>query len=401
MEAVLTLAVGIPLQHGRSRTTAARAALWSVGERNADLAARVSRECRAAPPSAGGHRQAAQSRGDWPADLPDPPDPPDPLHPRRERSVRLRPRPSANVRHDAHIPMNKEPYTRIVSTMFPGAKLEAVTRLAGGVSADVRRLDLCLADGSPSRVVVRAHGASHSGHAAVLEYQLLRALYRGGVPVPKPLHVDVSGEVLADPFLVMAFVDGATAIPVAQEDRCIDEMANVLGRLHAFATADLPLLPARIDPLPDLLDYLPEGAEWEPLRIHLRSLGDTAYVGAPKLLHGDFWPENLLWRNGAVVAILDWEDAALGDPLSDVACSRVELRYRFGKGAMQRFTEAYGRYEVVDVWRLALWQVYVAAAAQRFMGKWGLAPAREAHMRGEALASIREAGAVLMGQTAQ
>jgi hypothetical protein len=31
------------------------------------------------------------------------------------------------------------------------------------------------------------------------------------------------------------------------------------------------------------------------------------------------------------------------------------------------------------------------------MGKWGLAPAREAHMRAEALASIREAGAVLMG----
>ena len=100
----------------------------------------------------------------------------------------------------------------------------------------------------------------------------------------------------------------------------------------------------------------------------------------------------------AVAAILDWEDAAFGDPLSDVACCRVELRYKFGKASMQRFTEAYARDRVVDRERLALWQVYVAAAAQRFMGKWGLAPALEAHMRTEALASIREAGAALMGQ---
>ena len=116
-------------------------------------------------------------------------------------------------------------------------------------------------------------------------------------------------------------------------------------------------------------------------------------------MHGDFWPENLLWQNGAVAAILDWEDAAVGDPLSDVACCRVELRYKFGKASMQRFTQAYARHREVNRERLALWQVYVAAAAQRFMGEWGLAPALEARMRREALASIREAGAALMGQT--
>ena len=92
-------------------------------------------------------------------------------------------------------------------------------------------------------------------------------------------------------------------------------------------------------------------------------------------------------------------DAALGDPLSDVACCRVELRYKFGKSFMHRFTQTYARYREVDSKRLALWQVYVAAAAQRFMGKWGLAPGLVAHMRKEALTSIREAAAVLMHQT--
>jgi len=215
-----------------------------------------------------------------------------------------------------------------------------MARLAGGVSADVYRLDVVLANGGTASLVLRVHGASHSGHSAEIEYLLLQALYRRGVPVPEPLLVDASGYLLADPFLVMSFVDGTSSVPVAREGRYIDVMAAVLAQIHALPTAGLPALPTRSDPLPEVLDYLPDGAEWEELRAHLRSLTDTAYGEAPKLLHGDFWPENLLWKNGSVEAILDWEDSALGDPLSDVACCRLELRYKLGPAAMQRFTDA-------------------------------------------------------------
>ncbi len=293
--------------------------------------------------------------------------------------------------------MSHDAYAGIVARLFPGAALEAVNRLAGGVSADVHRLDLRLAGGRTTSLVLRAHGASHAGHSAELEYELLQALHRGGVPVPEPLLVDASGSLLSEPFLVMAFVEGTSTVPVGQEGRYLDGMADVLAKIHALPTDDLPPLPARNDPLPEVLDFLPEGPEWGELRAHLRSMADTEYTGSPRLLHGDFWPENLLWRNGAVAAILDWEDAALGDPLSDVACCRVELRYRFGRASMERFTRAYAKHRAADDRRLALWQVYVAAAAQRFMGNWGLPPAREAHMRAEALASIREAGALLTG----
>jgi aminoglycoside phosphotransferase (APT) family kinase protein len=295
--------------------------------------------------------------------------------------------------------MNHAAYSRIVDQLFPGAKLADVVRLAGGVSADVDRLDVHLADGRTTRVVLRAHGDSHSGHPAELEHGLLQALHRSGLPVPEPLLVDVSGSLLADPFLVMTFIEGTSAFPAAQEGHYIDRMADVLARIHALPTALLPALPARSDPLPEVLGYLPEGAEWETLRKHLESLAGTSYVGAPTLLHGDFWPQNLLWSGDAVAAILDWEDAALGDPLSDVACCRVELRYKFGPSGMQRFTRAYARRRAVDPQRLALWQVYVASASQRFMGGWRLAADLEAHMRAMALASIREAGAALLGRT--
>jgi len=297
--------------------------------------------------------------------------------------------------------MNHEQYASVVNALFPGGILEAVTRLTGGVSADVHRLDVKMPDDNTTSVVLRRHGASHSGHSAELEYQLLRALHGGGLPVPQPLFVDVSGRLLGNPFLVMSFVEGTTAISAGPEDPRIETMAAVLARIHGMPTASLPPLPSRNDPLPEVFDFLPESAEWAELRAHLRSMADTEYSGPSTLLHGDFWPENLLWRNRDVAAILDWEDAALGDPLSDVACCRVELRYKFGSAGMQRFTEAYARHRVVDRERLALWEVYVASAGQRSMGEWRLAPTLEAHMRREALASIREAGAVLMGQSTQ
>ena len=59
-------------------------------------------------------------------------------------------------------------------------------------------------------------------------------------------------------------------------------------------------------------------------------------------------------------------------------------------------SRTYGNQLAIDWDRLALWQTYVAATAQRFMGDWGLASDREAHMRKIALTSIQEAGAALM-----
>jgi aminoglycoside phosphotransferase (APT) family kinase protein len=124
----------------------------------------------------------------------------------------------------------------IVKDLFPGAILEAMTRLTGGVSADVHRLDLRMPNGSRTRLVLRSHGASHSGHAAELEFRLLQALHRGGLPVPNPLLADASGRLLPQPFLVMPFIEGTSAISAAPDDPCIDRMADVLAKIHALPT---------------------------------------------------------------------------------------------------------------------------------------------------------------------
>lgn len=280
----------------------------------------------------------------------------------------------------------------LLERFAPGAQLDALVRLTGGVSAEVFRLDFNAVSGSRQSVVLRVHGDRHAGHTAELEYQLLSALYENGLPVAEPLAIDASGKVMPQPYLIMTFVEGVTIIPPGETDKRIATMAALLVDIHAAKKSNLPELPLRLDPLPEVLDFLPEGDEWQALRDCLQRIPATAYTEEPKLLHGDYWPENILWQGDRIAAVLDWEDAAIGDPLSDVAAAGLELRYKFGVQAMHEFTRAYAAHQPLDSRRLALWRIYVAAAAQRYMGAWGLEPEYEAHMRSEALACIREAG---------
>ena len=289
--------------------------------------------------------------------------------------------------------MNAGDIVAAVAGHFPAAEVAAVQRLEGGVSAQVFRIDLRLADGTGQAVVFRAMGKS--GLESAQEHALLAALHGAGVPVPRPICFDASCSHVNAAYVLMEFAEGSSEMPEGSAGSQIVRMAETLMAIHRTPTALLPPLPSRLDPVPELLGFLPDGAEWRVLRDFCASLVPRPFDGEPVLLHGDFWPRNLLWRDGQIMAILDWEDAARGDPLSDVACALLELRYLFDDALVSQFLVAYRRHASVDIQRLALWQIYVAAAAQRYMGAWALEPSREANMRRTALRQIREAAAVL------
>lgn len=46
---------------------------------------------------------------------------------------------------------------------------------------------------------------------------------------------------------------------------------------------------------------------------------DLKAIRDPRLVHGDLWHENLLDQDGQLVAVLDWEACAIGDPAIDLA----------------------------------------------------------------------------------
>jgi aminoglycoside phosphotransferase (APT) family kinase protein len=99
------------------------------------------------------------------------------------------------------------------------------------------------------------------------------------------------------------------------------------------------------------------------------------------LLHGDYWPGNILWRDGRLVAIVDWEDAALGDPLADLANTRLEILWTFGLDAMHRFTDIHRSLIELDYAALPYWDLAAALRPAGKIAEWAGDAATEAGMR--------------------
>jgi aminoglycoside phosphotransferase (APT) family kinase protein len=73
------------------------------------------------------------------------------------------------------------------------------------------------------------------------------------------------------------------------------------------------------------------------------------------LPHGDYRPGNVLWRHGKLVAVINWEDASVGDPLLDLAIGRLGIAWIFGLDAGQAFTYHYQAIKQVDGGNLPYW----------------------------------------------
>lgn len=259
----------------------------------------------------------------------------------------------------------------------------------------VEALDLELPGGEHHRVVLRRLGAAewkqHDPEVMIREYRILRALRGLDLPVPEPLLFD-RGELFGSPALVMEWVDGTTGLPDRERSSAVEQMAHFLAALHAVDTTALADLPRREDPVSGALKYLADSAPAE-LRALLEARGPLGEPFQPSLLHGDFWPGNILWREHRIAAVLDWEDAALGDPLSDLATARLELLHGAGAESAEAFTRHYVAASGIrpDPDRLAVWELYVAFAVLATVAHWGLEPAHEQRVREGAERSAAEA----------
>ena len=47
----------------------------------------------------------------------------------------------------------------------------------------------------------------------------------------------------------------------------------------------------------------------DSIRDALEAVWPLGSRNADKLMHGDYWPGNTLWKDGRLVGIIDWEDA--------------------------------------------------------------------------------------------
>ena len=176
-----------------------------------------------------------------------------------------------------------------------------------------------------------------SAHAIDREYRVINALARAGYPVPHPYVYCDDESIIGSAFYVVAYSAGRIfwnaelpGLPRAERLTIYDDMAARLAQLHAF------------DPLAiGLADFGAPGgyvarnfARWAKLyrQSELVAIANMdwllehlpARIPAQQntsLVHGDYGLYNIVIASGqsAIVAVLDWEMATLGDRFVDLA----------------------------------------------------------------------------------
>ncbi len=267
------------------------------------------------------------------------------------------------------------PFQQVIQKIDPQARLLREWMLKGGVSAQVTAIKFERANGKIETVVIRQHGAvdlAHNPHIATDEFKLLNILHTGGIKVPLPYFADESCEILPSPYIVIVFIEGETVFAPSDISSYVTQAADQLSRLHRTYWAGINFLttpdystwfrdrPAKLD------DSIGEGQIRDVLEAGWGSITNNPMT----LLHGDYWPGNLLWKDEQLVAVIDWEDAAHGDPLQDLAKARLELLWALGDDAMHQFTNTYLQLTTLDSRSLPYWDLCAALRPAFKLSAW-------------------------------
>ena len=272
-------------------------------------------------------------------------------------------------------------FEQVVQRIDAQSKLIRTWELKGGVSAQVTALETLQPDGQTKRMIVRQHGArdlKHNPQITADEFKLLQLVHSAGLAAPEPYYLDQSGEIFSTPYLVIEYVEGETEFAPSHVPDLILQLATHLSRIHTVdcSKLDVSFLPKLEKRYAEMLRERPtnvdESLDEGRIRDALEAVWPLPQQNTSVLLHGDFWPGNLLWRDGQLVAVIDWEDASVGDPLADVANSRLEILWAFGIDAMQSLTHQYQSMITIDFTNLPYWDLCAALRRVSQIAQWGL-----------------------------
>lgn len=270
----------------------------------------------------------------------------------------------------------------LANRIHPGSRLLRAWGLKGGISAQATALEIERLDGLTQKVVVRRHSfgdLTRSSRVAEDEFRLLQLLQGVGLPTPEPYYLDKSGELFSTPCVVIEYIEGETDYTPSDLPNLLTQMAEHLARIHTVtpASVDLSFLPSQQEIYGNVFRERPATVDDSLDEGLIRAVLETTWPlpgrNADVLLHGDFWPGNILWKDGRVVGIIDWEDARVGDPLEDLAISRLDVLWAFGMEAMHSFTDHYRSITAIDFANLPYWDLCAALRPAFQISAWATA----------------------------
>ncbi len=278
----------------------------------------------------------------------------------------------------SHMP-SEETARALLQAVAPGSTLYAIHLLPGSYSNWTYLIEADDDAGTRTRLVFRRYAPSGGGCAAKArrEYSVLDWLHGYGLPVPQPLYLDTDGALMGSPGIVTGYVPGQQIMSPPNPSRWARALAAMLARIHSIPcdeAAQRTLMDAnteavwflRSGTVPTYMGADPDGEKvWHTVRDvrpHIRHV-PTA------LVHLDYWPGNILWERGRIAAVIDWEEAAYGDPAIDVAYCEMNLLLSGLRAAAEVFLDAYqaARGPVLN---LGFWELAAAARPMIHPEEW-------------------------------
>jgi homoserine kinase type II len=213
---------------------------------------------------------------------------------------------------------------------------------------------------------------------AEAEARLLLHLAQAGVKTPAPVAArdGVLVRTLAGkPAALFPWVEGEMLCLPAVTPAAAREVGAALARMHVagpdpggvlgagrFGPAELA---ARCDRVARSSDPSAR-VEAEPLRAALAEVAAQRRAGLPRgLVHGDLFRDNVLWHEGRIAALLDFESAHLGPFAYDIAVTILSWSFRdaFDLAVARAVTDGYREVrELSEVEREGLYTEAVFAA---------------------------------------
>ena len=213
-----------------------------------------------------------------------------------------------------------------------------------------------------------------------LQVDIMRCLHNRGFPAPNVILYESNEDILGSEFYLMDYINGEAPSDnppyhmdpegmvgkAVKEDRrkIWTEWIHYLNQIHILDIDDLGLTEleskyGKNDPIDIDIEYYQDFLNWgmdgedNPL---CDDVLNWLRENKPKknnplsLCWGDSRPGNILYENFKATALLDWEMASYGDPISDVAwCLAVDDASSLGL-TIERLEGSMDYKEALDIW---------------------------------------------------
>ncbi len=258
-----------------------------------------------------------------------------------------------------------------IERLIPGSRVVTQWPLQGGISATMTAFELIQPDGTMERLIARQPGhwafASRFEHPALKEFEVLTALRRAGLSVPNPKVCEEKSGDVPSPFFIVDYIEGRPEVAPRDPQAFLNQYVQQLIRIHQ----------TELDEFTDILPY--QSYELSPsegeMNVFMREPEIRKKIllkalNKPVLRHGDFWPGNILWHEEKIVAVIDWEEALIGEPLADLAICRLDILWIMGWEATQEMTKQYLEGTKMNAASLPHWDLWASLRPIRNIDQW-------------------------------